>query len=120
MSAKHSAGPWEAVGEPTYGSPYSYVTIKADGVTVASVGADYVTEDGDEILSPAAKANARLIAAAPDLLEALRGLMTVFPSDPIGHFGGVSRQPCPGAEVGKACNERCAQIRNALAKATES
>jgi hypothetical protein len=56
----HTPGPWQV-------SPYGNITSKS--LTVASVEQiDFVTESEKQ-------ANARLIAAAPDLLSALENLM---------------------------------------------
>lgn len=65
MSTQHTPGPW-AVGKF---NP-SHVYQKGKNVTIARCEADicYTEED---------KANARLIAAAPELLEALEGLVSL-------------------------------------------
>lgn len=66
--AKHTKEPWE-IGTPNIPHPDEAVGktvgIVAEHFTVADVYDDF--EDPEQ-----AKANARLIAAAPDLLEALR------------------------------------------------
>lgn len=70
MNAKHTPGPWSA------GNPPHDMTVYANCVPIAA------TRDGDcyewsakRWLYPEnAKANARLIASAPDLLEACRNL----------------------------------------------
>lgn len=54
--ALHTPGPWT-----TYGHPADGITIRARGCAVA----DVIPQRGAD------EANARLIAAAPDLLEAL-------------------------------------------------
>lgn len=58
--AKHTPGPW-AVGYP------DDQTIRADGLRVASV----------ECPRKEWRANARLIAAAPDMLQALRDIAAI-------------------------------------------
>ncbi len=77
--SKHTPGPWK----PTYESdPYRLVD-HTDGREIAAVsGVDNENRD----------ANARLIAAAPDLLEALKGLLPMWES-------GVSE---PWVEAAKA------------------
>ena len=62
MSAGHTSGPWEAIDKVLKGN---HILIRADDYAVAKV---YNEEVGMEAIN---EANARLIAAAPDLLEAL-------------------------------------------------
>ncbi len=67
MAMKHTPGPWKAHPiETNYGLPYTPV---AASTLIAKV---YSTAFGDHAQS---EANARLIAAAPDLLEALEWLV---------------------------------------------
>lgn len=61
MSATHTPGPWEIMPGNTYRHPYH---VEGGGWTVATIVANQ-HRDGDD------DANARLIAAAPDLLNAL-------------------------------------------------
>lgn len=58
---KHTSGPWVCVGAQPDGKGHRYV-VSQEGFTVAD-------------LQPNGGHNARLIAAAPDLLEALQALM---------------------------------------------
>ena len=61
MSAPHTTGPWHAGGDGT-------IIYAKDGFATASASIFHGRHGGrDE-----AKANARLIAAAPELLEALQ------------------------------------------------
>jgi hypothetical protein len=57
--SQHTPGPWHAenVGEPAYGDVYEVYNVNT------------------HIASSLREADARLIAAAPDLLEALRNLL---------------------------------------------
>lgn len=66
MNTKHTPGPW-------------YSRVSTDGtITVGPSGPRYVVEiPPSQMLDR--DANALLIAAAPDLLEALRGLMVDAP-----------------------------------------
>ena len=70
--SKHTPGPWE-VKRSRSGYPYRIYAPNADDHRNGAVGRD-VTRWGAFSLpsSKEAEANARLIAAAPDLLEALR------------------------------------------------
>ena len=66
MSAKHTPGPWRVAPRFVYGA--------TDGIHVDAGSRSYIAhvgEHGDE----RAEADARLIAAAPDLLAALRELL---------------------------------------------
>lgn len=71
MTTKHTPGPWTVIGNE--------VRWLADDETVTTI-----TELEDLTLRQAA--NARLIAAAPDLLDALRRVMRHIPTD----AGGAS------------------------------
>ena len=98
MNAKHTPGPWTVK---------SATSVVADGAQVASCGfkmgswpkEDYDTEE----------ANARLIAAAPDLLAACRWLIDQM-AEPI-HDGG------DGGIVSDYAR-RYADARAAIARAT--
>ena len=67
MSA-HTPGPWEL----DHGEDGDNFTIRADGEFVTRLTKSRYTDDRRD---PEAYANAALIAAAPDLLAALRALM---------------------------------------------
>ena len=77
----HTLGPWEAIGQLIVGPPESLPNPKAEprGKVVASICWDYLGNHG--ATEPRIKwtgegaANANLIAAAPDLLAALRNLV---------------------------------------------
>jgi hypothetical protein len=66
----HTPGPW-MVGELHSGS--ALVDIKARGLVVTRTLVLSADPDCDPLIE--AEANARLIAAAPDLLAALKGLL---------------------------------------------
>ena len=65
MADKHTPGPWK-IGTPPPNGEQTVGTDQGLMVAVATTGAGVQT-----------KANASLIAAAPDLLEALKGLMAL-------------------------------------------
>lgn len=67
--SKHTPGPWY------HRSPTGFVGTVADSIMVASVYGDdpNCREDGRQI------ANARLIAAAPEMLEALQAFEAHYP-----------------------------------------
>jgi hypothetical protein len=89
----HTPGPWRYTErrDPYSGSP-TYSILAGDYVWLADVLAAATHEGTD---------NARLIAAAPELLSALIGMLDMF------------EQRLFGAAVG-----RCAAAREAIAKAT--
>lgn len=76
MSAKHTPGPWFVwEGDVYAGSP----TVKQRG-RLEGHRAQVCTVEDYEAPKTVARANARLIAAAPDLLEALEGIVREFDS----------------------------------------
>jgi hypothetical protein len=74
--AKHTPGPWHFCGS-------QYSASDKPAVTARNTGTGYLTPEGWHYVIPAidgatneqAEANARLIAAAPDLLSALAALV---------------------------------------------
>lgn len=82
-AATHTPGPWSISGQLINGAPEPRANPKVEPHphTVAAVCWDF---DGDrgatgDLPWAVAAANARLIAAAPELLEALRDLMAHAP-----------------------------------------
>ncbi len=73
MTTNHTPGPWYVTGRLT-----RYVEARIDGGLIQEVAACGPTE-ADGGYGPHQEANARLIAAAPDLLEALEMLIE-FPN----------------------------------------
>jgi hypothetical protein len=103
MEAKHTPGPWN-VPQPIItnaGLPFSPVCANT---LIAKV---YSTAFGDHAQS---EANARLIAAAPELLEALESFLRA-PSSGSAGMGSVNL-------VVQEFNLRAARV--AIAKATEN
>jgi hypothetical protein len=91
----HTPGPWRFHSETGFiGSDHGYVPIATPFQETWQTG------------KPQAVANARLIAAAPDLLAALEAL-----TDPEGHIyhGRYPDGPCTG---------ECQAVRAAILKAT--
>lgn len=97
---KHIPGPWHT-------SPSKSFYVFAHGSLSEQVG----VEDGPFVCSASTQANARLIAAAPELLEALRRLLSEADSLTIAHNGtpGISdRWPASAlarAAIAKATRE---------------
>ena len=87
----HTPGPWRIGTAPPNGEQ-AIGTIRGMMVAVATTGVGMEKET---------LANARLIAAAPELLDALQGMLEVF-----------------GDEFGIGSSETCDAARAAVAKAT--
>lgn len=90
MSAKHTPGPWDAL---SFG-------VFAQDVLVASVYGD----DPDCRPDDRMWANARLIAAAPELLDALQWLVDLMPD--------------PELDIDTVQREQVIKAKAAIAKAT--
>ena len=71
MSHSFTPGPWYVTGKLT-----RYVEARIGGGLIQEVASCGPTE-ADGGYGPQQAANARLIAAAPDLLEALRGVLRI-------------------------------------------
>lgn len=85
MSAAFTPGPWVADSAPQHAAAYWYILAGSDvdgTPIVATVRLD--TTDGPP--RSEAEANARLIAAAPDLLQACEDALRVFVSEGHGHY----------------------------------
>lgn len=73
MNTKHTPGPWR-VSKSVAG--YTAIYHGEAGNMIAALGASHGTDESASLSHMGnAKANAALIAAAPDLLAALRGLL---------------------------------------------
>ncbi len=108
MSAKHTPGPWAI--------RYDYVVQAQsfDGGRLVPVAQPYgVNCDGTDLF-----ANARLIAAAPDLLEALRMWMDIHekPAGFAGKYGKALDAAIHAQQV--KVDAAAAAARAAIAKAT--
>lgn len=79
---KHTAGPWKTCGAERGGCRCCLVWSTPVDVIVATaiLAVDEVT-GGEGVLLDEAKANARLIAAAPDLLECCKVLREIVQRD---------------------------------------
>jgi len=97
--SKHTPGPWEikAHSDPCY----RYISAPKH-IALAQV----VWRVEEEDRSPACEANAHLIAAAPDLLEALEELVDLFGGLVSGEYppDGFTTQPARDA-IAKAKGE---------------
>lgn len=79
MTTKHTPGPWEIEAR------FSYVAIITEGKEyVATVSPDYYTQERWD--------NARLIAAAPELLAFAELVRDFFTDDSLGHAQYLKEQ----------------------------
>lgn len=105
MEAKHTAGPWE-LRVNGMGGLDSLIYPQGEDSPVAAVTGYYA--NAGQMLP-----NARLIAAAPELLEALQAVLRSFPTD-----GDMRAAGWEQAEIDLACRDYEA-ARAAVAKATQ-
>ncbi len=97
---KHTPGPWFVNGHENY---TKYVEARIGGGLLQEVAACGPTEQQEQ-----QEANARLMAAAPELLEALQGMIEVY--------GGQYNDDCLSKSSTEL--ELIQQARAAIAKAT--
>lgn len=89
MSAKHTPGPWEVLDGRRVGVTLPSLPAEGGGFCTHCVALTH--SDRGEI---DAEANARLIAAAPDMLAALQMLSEALPSDE--YMRAQGQVPGPG------------------------
>jgi len=106
MSTNHTPGPWMWDSDPIKGDPLGRVRyqVVARGETITQC---YYSSSDEQ-----AEWDARLIAATPDLLEALTNLMRNFPTDFDMKAAGWD-----GMDIEKACAAHD-MARAAIAKVT--
>ena len=108
--SKHTPGPWQHSVRLSASENHRGFSIwTADGWALADV--QPADEDGTE-----GEANARLIAAAPDLLEALKRMASII--DKMGDMPDGFIHPSPWQTL--KCEEALEQARAAIAKAEEA
>ena len=99
MSAKHTPGPW-FVDKVEDRNAFNIFPVGATHALLAVKGPEF---DGAHSYALAAKANAILIAAAPELLEALRGLVaSLSDADDEGLIEHASQMEAARAAIAKA------------------
>jgi hypothetical protein len=89
MSSKHTPGPWIGAG-PSFGDPLPRYTTEIvteweeeDGESLSICTLPFHHHDDEN------EANALLIAAAPDLLEALRKVVALWDHHASAHGDGI-------------------------------
>lgn len=106
MEAKHTPGPWRVEADKVeVGAEVGFRPFGACGCC----DSPWMNADDPAV----AKADARLIAAAPDLLEALQAVLRSFPTD-----GDMRAAGWEQTEIDLACRDYEA-ARAAIAKATQ-
>lgn len=100
--SKHTPGPWE---------------VYHNGKCVGAEDGHILTTEVEGNGAEEAKANARLIAAAPDLLEALRMAQENFAPPPDPHCNCLKAPPCNDCVEHGAERETWSAINAAIAKA---
>lgn len=111
--SKHTSGPWVIYGEDEVSDGVPTVEIATGGDNyqcIANVAASWV--DDDLIINDETYANARLIAAAPEMLEALKRAEKFIQN---GLELGYIRMPDP--EVPDPAHQTLPAIQAAIAKA---
>ena len=76
---EHTKGPWKVAGPSPRGTRYDagdYAIVDADDAIIAEA---FILVGKDNVRP--AEANAQLIAASPEMLEALKGLVTAYLAD---------------------------------------
>lgn len=106
MSA-HTAGPWFTKRE---GSSTVYVEAQIGGGWLQEIAACGPNANG----SGEQDANARLIAAAPELLDALQKALETITDERIGKWSYME-----GSQIYDDFNEAADQIRAAISKAVQ-
>lgn len=107
-NAKHTRGPWKLIDEPRNkhyrnADRYGYENVMQHCRYIAGPDhdshfvADVITERGAK-----GEANARLIAAAPDLLEALKQCAAVVAGDTMHKQGLIDALTIARAAISKA------------------
>lgn len=78
-TGKHTPGPWVVGGESGNDSEAEFIVTKDESRTIAwttnTFDADADDGYGSEVITEEDRANGRLIAAAPELLEALKSVV---------------------------------------------
>lgn len=114
MKAKHTPGPWELTGDPCHFD--TLTSVRGGPSEIRGKGLKWrqlMVEIGGYADPATAEANARLIAAAPDLLEALQELLAAERANSLEIVGrDTDGHPLNAAGVARK------KARAAIAKAT--
>lgn len=108
--ARHTPGPWK-VAEHSW----CETTIYAGGRTIACLDINDATEETQEAMEALMAADARLIVAAPDLLQALGEYMQAVELYSIAMKDGINVHGAMSGLIGAEANANAA-----IAKATGS
>ncbi len=125
MTSKHTPGPWVVHSLPNAPFNLGHHVTTADGLTVCSVTFQFVKAVDGKVVEVERIANARLIAAAPELLEACQTFAEWLRREE-GGFPAETRFNTPEGEAKwrewfdenlRVCALAQEQARAALAKA---
>lgn len=116
--SEHTPGPWHADVDSDHGD---YVIWTERGKFLANVGTgEEAGEDRAECLAfDVAKANARLIAAAPELLEALEAVVADREYQKLSGAPHFTSAPTEGEWKADSAKKAWAKAAAALAKARQ-
>lgn len=96
MSSKHTPGPWAVHDHPTDPNQFGHHVTTVDGLTICSVTYQLPSGTAHGVEEATRVANARLIAAAPELLAiVIRELRNGEQS----HFEDWLERTCPSGDV---------------------
>ena len=97
---KHTPGPWHIIHEPTLSTYH----IRVEDLDAAPVASLFYSSGGSrpQLSRELIDANARLIAAAPDLLAACEAIMPHLDSDLNAHEPWVKEISAMAAAIAKA------------------
>lgn len=117
--AKHTPGPW-TTDEADHDAPYQNIKIQASNRTICTV---WIDDAPVRDFNSAQQANARLVVAAPELLEALLVAHKHITEDRASYVWGAelpdgSMDTKDAAILHEAYDSKLAQIEAAIAKAT--
>jgi len=90
MTSKHTPGPWAVHDHPTDPYQYGHHVTTEDGLTICSVTYQLPVNTPHGVEEATRVANARLIAAAPELLEALQTLVDAVDPESTGWSEAVA------------------------------
>lgn len=85
MTSTHTPGPWVVHDHPTDPYQYGHHVTTADGLTVCSVTYQLPVSTPHGVEEATRVANARLIASAPEMLQALQMAESVYRNNCVNH-----------------------------------
>lgn len=111
MTLKHSPSPWEVAGESS--NDAEAFVIEGQKRTIAWTCNTYDDDLDEEIITPEDRANAKLIASAPDLYTYLHQLCGVIRVEFLA--GNICKEGAPHLHD---MTEKCEQLLNDMETTT--